>query len=134
MGDFWKEEDNQTAPLIDSPIVKKLLTPEQLKLPLPYLFLKFASKEHFTMKGAWDHTPFENLVRVFQVHLAPFKLPQSIAVQFMKDIIALGVDLGSCGEAVMRHFTSNSRDVWPQVLDLLFQTIPRKLNHNTFYE
>ncbi len=133
MGDFWKEEDNQSALLINSPVVKKLLTPEQLKLPLPYLFLKFAKKEHFTAKGAWDHTPLENMARIFQVHQAPFELPQSVAVQFMKDIIALGVDFASCGESVMRHFTANSRDVWPQVLDLLFQTIPRKFIMTSFF-
>jgi hypothetical protein len=124
--DIWREEDNLSPIFTNSPLVKKLLTPVQLKLPLPNLFLKYATKEHICTIGPWNQSAFERLSRVLQIFQAPFEVPKETAIQFMEDVLAKGVDFSIFGDDIVSHFTS-ARDVWPEVLDILLQHTPSML-------
>eukprot|EP00029_Vermamoeba_vermiformis_P000604 TRINITY_DN1076_c0_g1_i1.p1 TRINITY_DN1076_c0_g1~~TRINITY_DN1076_c0_g1_i1.p1 ORF type:complete len:1208 (-),score=346.48 TRINITY_DN1076_c0_g1_i1:48-3536(-) len=131
MADSWREEDNQSAIIINSPIVKKLLTPQQLRLPVPNLFLKYATKEQLASKGSWHQNALESLVRVFQIYQPPFTVPKETALQYLQDIIDKGFDFSS-SDSIIRQFTSNARDVWPEVMDIVFQNTPRALYESAF--
>jgi ankyrin repeat protein len=129
--DIWREEDNLSPIFTNSPLVKKLLTPVQLKLPLPNLFLKYATKEHICTIGPWNQSAFERLSRVLQIFQAPFEVPKETAIQFMEDVLAKGVDFSIFGDDIVSHFTS-ARDVWPEVLDILLQHTPSSVYESVF--
>lgn len=126
----WQEE-NQPANLRNSEVVKKHLTPVQRHLPLPNLFLKFATKEQLSTIGALGQTVAESIVKMLQVSQAPNEIPKEATIQFVKDFIAKGVE--PFDEGTIRALIS-SRNICPEVIDLLFQHTPRKfwsenLNH-----
>lgn len=127
MADAWREDENQPAILLNSEVVKKHLTPVQRQLPLPNLFLKFATKEQLSTEGSWGQTVAEHVARIAQVFPAPNEIPKESMIQFMKDFIAKGVE--PFNESTLRAFMSSSRNICSEVLDLVFQHTPRKFCH-----
>lgn len=77
--------------------------------------------------GPWGQSALASLVRVFQIAAPPYEMPKDAAIRFLHDILAKGVDFGSFGEPVLRYFTGGNRDVWPEVLEIVFQNVPSTL-------
>lgn len=79
------------------------------------------------MKGSYGSSVLQKLVRVFQIIDGPYAVPKEAAVQFLQDFMAKGLDLTSdWAKDLIRDFTSMSRPVWPEVLEILFQNLPSK--------
>jgi ankyrin repeat protein len=123
MCDNWREDENLSAIFLNSPVVKKLLTPLQLHLPLPNLFVKFATKEQLSAEGTWAQTMTEAFVRIMQIFPPPNQVPKEATIQLMKDIIAKGVE--PFDDSVIRAYISSSRDIYPEIIEMIFQHTPR---------